>query len=162
MKRMNKNDEYYNLSIDDKMDFIDDKMEDILKSFGYGISKFQLKPKNPSKFIFFKKPNIIILKEDKISDDENYIKSIYYTLSILNKEFKIFKEDKLVFIYLMEFPIHHLITFFIHLSYYFPIEIYFSQEMIDKFNLKNLEDPVKSSDNFDNLNNLDENEKKIN
>ena len=135
---MNQKD-YHSLSDLEKIEFIDNKMKEILKSLGYKLNIHKLKPKDPSEFIFFKKPNIIILKEDKISDDHNYVQALHYALGILQKEFEIFKNDKLIFIHLMEFPIHHLITFLIQLSYHFPIEIYFPQEQINKFSLKELE-----------------------
>jgi len=130
---------YQEMTLNEKLDFIDKKMKELLENMGYTINKFKVKPKDPSEFIFLKKPNIIILKEDKIEDDKNYVKSLHYALSIFHKEFRIFKNDKLIFIHLMPFPIHHLITFLIHLSYYFPIEIYFPQEQIEKFQLKEIE-----------------------
>ena len=139
MNTKTKDQDYQNLSIEEKLGFIDNKMKSILENMGYKINKFKLKPKDPSEFLFFKEPNIIILKEDKIDDDKNYVKSLQYFLSIFNKEKAIFDNNKIIMIYLLPFPIHHLMTFIIQLSYFFPIEIYFPQTQIDEYNLKEIE-----------------------
>ena len=139
-----KND-YKNLNDISKIKYIDNKMEEILKPFGFKIQKVSQRPREIEKFLFFKQPNIFILKEDKISDKYNYVYSLKFFIYAIYKEFdfqtKIREKeiDKLVFIYLMEFPIHYLIVFLIQLSYKIPIEIYFPQSQIDKYKLKELE-----------------------
>ena len=138
----------------EKLKDLDKNINNFLSDFNLTLKNYKIKSIDPSEFIFFKEPNILFLHQTEVKDKVNYVKSIQYFLNYLNETIELFKEEKLIFIYMMEFPVHYIMLYLLQLSYEYNIEIYFLQEDIDEYNLKDLED-LESEDleNLDKLNN---------
>jgi len=127
----------------DKINELDDKLKDILeKDFNVKLEEHYLKPKKIEEYIMFKKPNILYLIESEIKDDIDYVKPLKRFLQYLDEELNALNQEKLIIIFFMEFPIHNLITYLALVNKRLNLELYFEKEIIEKYNLKKLEEDL--------------------